>query len=405
MGTYEDTCTALGICLAGNIPVVLWGPPGQGKTSVVEDLARQQGLRLETVIASIREPSDFAGLPVVHAGTGAVTLAPPRWARELAATDRGLVFFDELSTAPPSVQAAMLRVVLDRVVGDLELPASTRIVAAANPPGEAADGWDLAPPMANRFCHLTWKLSAHVLVEGFTFGWAPVPVPRLEEAELEQAVASSRRLIASFLSSRPHLVTMMPTERSATGFAFPTPRSWDMAARLHAACRLTGSPDDVRTLLLTGCVGEAAAAELSAYLDTTDLPSPAALLADPDSHDFTQDRADVVQAIGASVWALSSAFPDDSGRWNACGRVLARITDAGHADVAYSIARRWIKTRPSGAVPHPTTMATLAPILREFQLMPAAAGSGPVTDSAIAQETAQDITYGITQDTAPDPAR
>lgn len=372
MGTYENACTALGICIAGNIPVVLWGPPGQGKTSVIEEMAEQQELRLETVIASIREPSDFAGLPIVHAQSGSVTLAPPRWAKALAATERGLVFFDEISTAPPSVQAAMLRVVLDRVVGDLELPSGTRIVAAANPPGEAADGWDLAPPMANRFCHLTWKLPANVLVEGFSYGWPTISVPRVEESKLEEATASSRRLIASFLSSRPHLVTVMPAERAATGFAFPTPRSWDMAARLHAACQLTDSAPDVLILLLTGCVGDAAAAELSAYLETADLPDPSALLADPERHDFTQDRSDIVQAIAASVWALSSAFPEDVGRWNACGRILARITEAGHADVAYTIARRWLRSRPKGAVPHPATMQTLAPILRELDLMPAA---------------------------------
>src|SRR5262245_28212787 len=114
MSRYENTRAALGICIAANVPVVLWGAPGQGKTSVVAQLARDQGLLLETVIASIREPSDFAGLPVVDAATGSVTLAPPRWAQSIAAAGDGVVFFDEMSTAPPAVQAAMLRVAVDR---------------------------------------------------------------------------------------------------------------------------------------------------------------------------------------------------------------------------------------------------------------------------------------------------
>ena len=37
----------------------------------------------------------------------------------------------------------MLRVVLERAVGDVELPAAVRIVAAASPAEQAADGWEL----------------------------------------------------------------------------------------------------------------------------------------------------------------------------------------------------------------------------------------------------------------------
>src|SRR5262249_29844746 len=66
------------------------------------------------------------------------------WARRLTETGYGLLFLDELTTAPPAVQAAMLRVVLERAVGDVELPAAVRVVAAANPAGQAADGWELA---------------------------------------------------------------------------------------------------------------------------------------------------------------------------------------------------------------------------------------------------------------------
>jgi MoxR-like ATPase len=118
----------------------------------VRSLGEALGWPVEVVIGSIREPSDFAGLPVV--GDGMVRMAPPDWASRLTAVPHGLLFLDELTTAPPAVQAAMLRVVLERVVGDLRLPDGVRVVAAANPPDEAADGWDLAPPLANRLVHL-----------------------------------------------------------------------------------------------------------------------------------------------------------------------------------------------------------------------------------------------------------
>jgi hypothetical protein len=355
MGRYEDTCSALGLCLAANVPVVLWGPPGQGKTSVIDQLARDHGLPLETVIASIREPSDFAGLPVVD-GAGAVRLAPPRWALALAEARTGIVFFDELSTAPPAVQAAMLRVVVDRVVGDLALPPGIRVVAAANPPGLATDGWDLAPPIANRFCHLTWSLPAETLRDGFAYGWSPVEVPVVAEGAVAAELDAAKRLVGAFLGSRPELVTRLPDSASDAGFAFPTPRSWELAARLGAAARVAGAATSVHNLLLAGCVGTPAAIELATFLDRLDLPDPERLLADPEGYRFSAARGDVVYAVAASVWSATLADLS-ADRWRACGRVLARIADAGHADIAYGTGRRWIAERPEGA---------LAPILREL---------------------------------------
>lgn len=130
------------MAVAAHVPVLLWGAPGTGKTSAIKAMSAALGLPCETVIASIREPSDFAGLPVM--ADGKVIFAPPRWARNLATHERGVLFLDEISTAPPAVQAALLRVVLERVVGDLALPEAITVIAAANPPEYAADGWDLS---------------------------------------------------------------------------------------------------------------------------------------------------------------------------------------------------------------------------------------------------------------------
>ena len=175
----DTTVTALGVAVAARVPVLLWGAPGTGKTSTIRAMAGQLGWPCETVIASIREPSDFAGLPVV-VGDG-VRFAPPGWAQRLAAAGHGLLFLDELSTAPPAVQAALLRVVLERVVGDLELPEDVAVVAAANPPEQAADGWDLSAPLANRLCHLTWEIDPKAVAEGLAGGWAAPAVPALPE--------------------------------------------------------------------------------------------------------------------------------------------------------------------------------------------------------------------------------
>src|SRR6202041_668941 len=228
---------ALGVAVAARVPVLLWGAPGTGKTSVIRAMAEALGWPCETVIASIREPSDFAGLPVV-VGDG-VRFAPPAWARRLAEAGRGLLFLDELSTAPPAVQAALLRVVLERVVGDLELPADVSVVAAANPPEQAADGWDLSAPLANRLCHLYWQAHPRSVADGLAGGWAAPQVPLRPDGWQAEEI-SSLGLVAAFLHVRPALACAPPTDAASAGRGWPSPRTWGMAGRLMAAAGAGG---------------------------------------------------------------------------------------------------------------------------------------------------------------------
>ncbi|MBO0806183.1 MAG: AAA family ATPase, partial [Nocardiopsaceae bacterium] len=197
-----DAAEALGVAVAARVPVLLWGAPGTGKTSAIRAMAEAMGLPCETVIASIREPSDFAGLPVVS--DKSVHFAPPRWAQRLAEAGTGILFLDELSTAPPAVQAALLRVVLERTVGDLALPADVAVVAAANPPEQAADGWDLSAPLANRLCHLSWKTTPRSIADGLASGWEAPAVPMLPD-DWEAGEPLGRGLVAGFLRARPAL--------------------------------------------------------------------------------------------------------------------------------------------------------------------------------------------------------
>ncbi len=360
--TVTTTSDALGIAVAARVPVLLWGAPGTGKTATIRAMAAALGWPCETVIASIREPSDFAGLPIVV--DGGVRFAPPAWARRLAGAGRGLLFLDELSTAPPAVQAALLRVVLERVVGDLALPDGVAIVAAANPPEQAADGWDLSAPLANRLCHLAWDIDPRVVADGLAGGFAAPAVPELPEGwEADQGLAQA--LVGAFLQVRPALACAPPSDATSAGRGWPSPRTWEMAARLWAASSAAGAASETRSVLVAGAVGDGAAAEFLSWMQEMDLPDPEAVLADPDSFALPH-RSDRAYAAVAAVAAVVVARPSPE-RWAAGWRVLA-VAARRAPDVAAVGARALARCRPDG-VPLPAEVRLFAPMLREAGLL------------------------------------
>jgi MoxR-like ATPase len=368
MGDQAAVVQALGVAIAARVPVLLWGAPGTGKTSVIQAMAAAAGWPCETVIASIREPSDFAGLPIVSNGASGgreqVSFAPPSWAVALADAGHGLVFFDEVSTAPPAVQAALLRVVLERTVGDLVLPDAVSVVAAANPPEQAADGWELTPPLANRFCHLEWPVDARTVAEGFSGGWQ-TPQPPLLADGWERRVPVVRTWIAGFVTVRPMLALAVPEDAAGAGRAWPSPRTWDMVARLRAAAEAAAVGDLATSLLVRGCVGSGPGVEFLSWLAEADLPDPEAVLANPDSF-ILPERGDRAYAALTSVAAAVAADPTN-GRWERGWRVFGRA--AGSApDVAAAAARTLAACRPPGAA-IPDEVKAFAPLLRDAGLI------------------------------------
>lgn len=324
---------ALTLAVAADLPVLLWGEPGIGKTAALNQLAASLDLPLTTVIASVHEPSDFSGLPVVgdDPAEQGVPMAPPDWAVRLARAGRGLLFLDELSTAPPAVQAALLRLVLERRIGALRLPPGVRIVAAANPRASAADGWELSPPLANRFVHLNWTHDHEVVVRGLGGTWPRATLPRLDPEKLPEAVRFARRAVCAFLTARPPLVHRLPNSETRRGGPWPSPRSWDMTLTLIAFATAAGSSRDVLSLLVRGTVGDGPGLELLASLDRLDLPDPEALLADPAGADLPE-RGDLRQAVLDAVVAAVRARPERS-RWDAAWALLARAVDTGAPDL------------------------------------------------------------------------
>jgi hypothetical protein len=260
------------------IPVLLWGRPGVGKSSFIEGLANES-LPVTTLIASIHDPTDFSGLPVLE--DGRVRYAVPRWVDDFTEDGDGILFLDELSTAPPSVQSALLRVVFERKVGFHSLPPGVRIVAAANPPDLMVGGWELSPPLRNRFVHLNWDVPTDLYVSSLTGGWETSALPEVDTDEHAAKLRWFQTRIAGFLRVKSDALHANPEENK---YGFASPRSWDFAAALLATADLLGfhindeANNHVLFELTTGCLGEATAIMLLEYLRNLRLPDPVEVL-------------------------------------------------------------------------------------------------------------------------------
>jgi hypothetical protein len=344
---YELRLLALSVAYESNQPVLIWGMPGEGKSSAIEKFARDRQIHAEIVVTSLREPTDLNGLPVVGSD-GVVRFAPPQWLTATNAAENSLVVFDEITTAPPATRAAALRVVNERVSADTALNQTTRIVAIANPPDVAEDGWELGAPMSNRFFHIRdWSLPVDVLAVGLSTGrWPSVPVLEVDEADRVRRRADVAAAISGFLRGDPSMRSRLPAHPDERQYPWPSPRSWTMCAELLACVRsgtLDGEalPGDLMTMIVEGCVGPIAAPTFLAFLQALDLPDPEKLLAAPEDWQVPA-RGDLTWAVLSRLTSYLISQGKDAGkdRWLAAGKVIAHAA-SGQGDVAVAAAHDW----------------------------------------------------------------
>lgn len=252
------------------IPVLVWGRPGVGKSSFIESLENDKW-KVRTMIASIYDPTDFSGLPIYE--DKSVKYASPEWTDEFNEVESGILFLDELSTCPPSVQAALLRVVFERMVGFKKLPDHVRIIAAANPPDLTLGGWDLSPPMRNRFVHIQWDIPTGLYLNSLSEGWSKVESFEINTKEHEKKLPAWKDRIGAYLKVNPDALHGDPSKEN---FGYASPRSWDYVIHLLASCEVLGK--DLNIELIEGCLGEGTAISVYEFLNNLKQPDPLEVL-------------------------------------------------------------------------------------------------------------------------------
>jgi MoxR-like ATPase len=221
------------------VPVFLWGPPGIGKSSIVKQIAQEDGVEYIDLRLSLLDPTDLRGIPFFDAKNDKAIWAPASFLPEDKGS-KGILFLDELNTAAPMVQASAYQLILDRKIGEYSLPEGWAIIAAGNRESDRGVVFRMAAPLANRFVHLDMEVSLQDWQD-----WA-------KKSGIDES-------IIAFSSYRPDSLFAFNTNTEAKAFA--TPRTWEYVDEI-----LKSTPEeDLLMDLVKGAIGEELAASFLGF--------------------------------------------------------------------------------------------------------------------------------------------
>ena len=261
-------------------PVFVWGPPGVGKSDMVNQVASEfPNSAVVDLRMALMDPTDIKGVPYYSQGDNTMKWATPS---ELPSAefankhDIVFLFLDELNSAPPAVQAAAYQLILNRKVGQYTLPDNVVLIAAGNRMGDKGVTYRMPSPLANRFMHLEIRVD-------------------FEDWEQWAITNEVHPHVVGFLKQfKGDLFCFDPTQHDR---AFATPRTWSFVSDMLD----DDLPDSANTDMVAGLVGEGMAIKFMAHRKhAADLPDPADVL----SGKVTTFKSKEVSAAYAMVVSL-----------------------------------------------------------------------------------------------------
>ena len=241
-------------------PIFIWGAPGIGKSELVQQIVDSGELGNAHMIdlrLALMEPTDLRGYPFRNPENNLMEWAPPADlpTQEMAdAHDTIVLFLDELNSAPPSVQAAAYQLVLNKRIGQYNLPTNVKIVAACNRETDRGVTYRMPSPLANRFRHINMEVN----FEDWSI-WAT-------NNKVHQDV------IGYLTYSKADLFDFDPKTSSQ---AFATPRSWNYVSEILNTEGFDNATDFQQKAEVAGAIGEGMAIKFCEHRKiASQLPNP-----------------------------------------------------------------------------------------------------------------------------------
>jgi len=256
--TSQQAKPAIKAAMKANRPSFLWGPPGVGKSELVEEITNELGGHMIDLRMAQMEPTDIRGIPFFNKDLGVMDWAPPIElpTEELASQYPCIVLFlDEMNSAPPAVQAAGYQLVLNGRVGKYVLPKNVHIVAAGNRDSDKGVTYRMPMPLANRFIHLEMR-------PDFA-SWQNWAIENQVHEDVVGYLSFAKQDLYDF-------------DAKSSSRAFATPRTWTFVSQL-----LQEDDMDPETLynLVAGTVGEGLATKFVAHRKiASKMPNPSDIL-------------------------------------------------------------------------------------------------------------------------------
>jgi len=327
---------SLGITVSSKVPTALVGPPGIGKTSAISAMERKD-FPVELLTASLCTNGEIGGMlwakEDAEIGVPIAQRIIPEWFSRLCRAGKGILFLDELSTAPPAVRATALRLICNRAIENIYLPEDVFVICAFNLPEHVSTCYELDGAMANRLRHVNINPDGQAWAKGAITNWG-----RPSQSSRSVGERQSLALVAGYIQKNPTALYDFPKDESKRSKPWPSPRSWELAAFQHAAEMQAGNSADAAVEAMSQIIGIGPAAAFSAYNRELDLPDPEELLNDKTAVNRWKpgNRTDIVFAVYGSIIA-SLTNNNTLERWqNACRVITAKhIT---HDDVLAAVA-------------------------------------------------------------------
>ena len=282
------------VCMSKKRPVFLWGPPGIGKSELVEQIGKQEKRPVIDMRMLLLDPTDVKGIPYYNVSKNTMEWAPPgelpvvttdndvktateyfdnlksRFEENSLDVDsltaeraisnaaenlkqleaafglqNAILFLDELVAAPPSVQAAAYQLILNRRVGQYQLPEGIDMIAAGNRETDKAVSYKMPTPLANRFIHLE--------MEADFDSWQRWAINNNVHPDVVGYLSDKKQDLMSF-------------DPKNAGKAFATPRSWVFVSDLLFAQREFNLDNTDLGILIEGTIGPGTKIEFMNHL-------------------------------------------------------------------------------------------------------------------------------------------
>lgn len=232
--------------------VFLWGPAGVGKSDAVREFADSLAVssgkcvRVNDVRLLLFSPVDLRGVPIADQNREFTNwLRPKIFDMDSSADIINILFLDELSAAPQSVQAAAYQITLDRRIGEHILPENCIVIAAGNRTTDQSVAYKMPKALANRLMHYN-------VISDF---------PSWKEWALRTHIDSRIIGYLSFDNSR------LCTTPESSDLAYPTPRSWTSVNTILKAIPDLQIDSSIAHQMISGLVGKDVSIEFRTWCE------------------------------------------------------------------------------------------------------------------------------------------